>query len=119
MQKVNLEEKFGKFQDFWNPRIAGELNNQYVKLAKFDGEFVWHKHDHEDELFLVVTGKLLIRLRDQEIVLMPGELLIVPRGVEHQPVALETSSVRLFEPKSTLNTGETRNAFTRETLEQA
>lgn len=119
MQKVNLEEKFGKFQDFWNPRIAGELNNQYVKLAKFDGEFVWHKHDHEDELFLVVTGKLLIRLRDQEIVLMPGELLIVPRGVEHQPVALETSSVLLFEPKSTLNTGETRNAFTRETLEQA
>jgi len=119
MEKVNLNEKFGLIHDYWNPRIAGELNNQHVKLAKFCGEFVWHHHEHEDEMFLVVTGRLLIRFRDKEILLTEGEFLIVPRGVEHQPVALEETHVVLFEPKTTLNTGNTVGGYTREHLDHA
>lgn len=119
MEKVNLKEKFSLFQDYWNPRIAGELNDQYIKLAKLSGEFVWHLHENEDEMFLVVSGRLLIRFRDKEIPLAEGEFLIIPRGVEHQPVALEETHVILFEPRSTLNTGNTRSEYTRDHLERA
>lgn len=112
MDKVNLAQKFSLFQDHWKPRIAGELNGQYIKLVKVKGEFVWHRHENEDELFLVVKGKLLIKLRDQDIQLEPGELVIIPRGVEHLPVAEEEAHVLLLEPKSTLNTGDVQNERT-------
>jgi mannose-6-phosphate isomerase-like protein (cupin superfamily) len=114
--KVNLAEKFSLFADYYNPRIVGELNDSHVKLVKLKGEFVWHHHDHEDELFLVVKGKLLIKLRDQEVSILPGEFLIVPKGVEHCPVAEEETHIVLIEPKSTLNTGNVRNEKTVETL---
>jgi mannose-6-phosphate isomerase-like protein (cupin superfamily) len=106
MQKVNLGEKFSLFDEYWSPRIAGELNDSYVKLAKFKGEFVWHKHDAEDELFLVIKGHLLIKLRDGEVHLDAGEFIIVPRGVEHLPIAEEEAHLLLLEPKTTLNTGD-------------
>lgn len=118
MQKVNLSEKFSLFQDYWNPRIAGELNGQQVKLVKFKGEFVWHKHDHEDELFFVVSGSFRMELRDKVIDLHEGEFLVVPKGVEHRPVAEEEVSVMLFEPASTLNTGDAKGDLTKETLEK-
>jgi mannose-6-phosphate isomerase-like protein (cupin superfamily) len=105
IEKVNLAQKFDRFDDYWSPRIAGELNDSVVKLAKLKGEFVWHLHEHEDELFLVVKGQLTIKLRDQDVELDPGELVIIPRGVEHLPVAAEEVHVVLLEPKSTLNTG--------------
>jgi mannose-6-phosphate isomerase-like protein (cupin superfamily) len=117
MQKVNLAEKFNLFSDHWNPRIAGELNGQHVKLVKFQGEFVWHKHDHEDELFLVVKGSFVMELRDKHIALNEGEFLIVPRGVEHRPVANEEVQVLLFEPASTLNTGDAESELTKTELE--
>lgn len=103
--KVNLKEKFELIPDFWNPRIAGELNGQQVKLAKFEGEFDWHHHEHEDEFFLVVSGSFEMHLRDQIITLNPGEFLVIPRGVEHRPVAPVEAHVLLFEPASTINTG--------------
>lgn len=103
--KVNILEKFDLFHDHWNPRIVGELNGQHVKLVKFQGEFVWHRHDAEDELFLVVQGRFRMDFRDREIWLGEGEFLIVPRGVEHRPVAPEEVHVLLFEPAGTLNTG--------------
>ncbi|MCW3050953.1 MAG: Cupin domain protein [Chthonomonadales bacterium] len=107
MQKVNLAEKLAKFQDHWNPRIVGELNGQHVKLVKFQGEFVWHKHDNEDEMFLVVNGQFRMELEDQPAIeLEEGEFLIVPRGMVHRPVAEEEVSVLLFEPAGTLNTGD-------------
>jgi len=112
MQKVNLAEKFAMFSEHWSPRIVGELNGQYVKLAKLQGEFVWHRHEAEDELFLVVKGKLAIHFRDRVEELQEGELLIVPAGVEHKPVAGQEVQVLLFEPKSTLNTGDVRNERT-------
>ena len=112
IQKVNLCEKFGVFQDHWSPKIAGELNDSYVKLVKLQGEFVWHHHEHEDELFLVVKGKLTIKLHDRDIVLEPGEFVIIPKGVEHMPAAAEEVHVLLLEPKSTLNTGNVRNERT-------
>lgn len=118
MEKVNLAEKLNLFSDHWSPKIVGELNEQHVKLAKLKGEFVWHHHDNEDELFLVVKGCLLIKFRDRDIVLNEGELLIIPRGVEHKPVAEKEAHVLLFEPKGTLNTGNVRDAKTVETLEQ-
>ena len=118
MQKVNLSEKFSLFQDYWNPRIAGELNGQQVKLVKFKGEFVWHKHDHEDELFFVVSGSFRLELRDKVIDLHEGEFLVVPKGVEHRPVADEEVSVMLFEPAATLNTGDAKSDLTKETLEK-
>lgn len=118
MQKVNLSEKFSLFQDYWNPKIAGELNGQQVKLVKFQGEFVWHKHDHEDELFFVVSGSFRMELRDKVIDLHEGEFLIVPKGVEHRPVSEEEVSVMLFEPASTLNTGDTKGDLTKETLDK-
>jgi len=112
MDKVNLTQKFSMFQDYWSPKIAGELNDSYVKLVKLKGEFVWHHHDTEDELFLVVKGKLLIKLRDRDIFLEEGEFVIIPRGVEHLPVAEEEVHVLLLEPKTTLNTGNVHNERT-------
>lgn len=109
MKKVNLREKLSLFSDHWNPKVVGELNGQHVKLVKFQGEFVWHKHDAEDELFLVVQGRLRIEFRDRHQWLEEGEFLIVPRGVEHRPVADEEVHVLLFEPVTTLNTGDLRN----------
>ena len=109
IEKVNLAEKFSLFTEQWSPKITGELNGQQVKLAKLQGEFDWHHHEHEDELFLVVRGSLTIRLRDRDVVLREGEFLIVPRGVEHQPVAEKEAHVLLFEPASTLNTGNLQN----------
>jgi mannose-6-phosphate isomerase-like protein (cupin superfamily) len=102
---VNLRDKFNLFDEFWSPRIAGELNDSYVKLAKLRGEFIWHHHDDEDELFLVVKGRLLIKLRDRDIWLEEGEFGIIPKGVEHKPVAEQEVHVVLIEPKSTVNTG--------------
>jgi mannose-6-phosphate isomerase-like protein (cupin superfamily) len=117
-QKVNLREKLDQIHDHWNPRIAGELNGQQVKLVKFQGEFVWHHHDHEDELFLVVKGRFRMEFRDRHVWLEEGEFLIVPRGIEHRPVADEEVSVLLFEPASTLNTGNLRNERTVEELQR-
>lgn len=105
IDKVNIQEKLSLFSDYWNPRIAGELNGQQVKLAKFKGAFVWHKHDNEDELFLVIKGSFLIELRDKSIQLNEGDFIIIPKGTEHRPVAEEEVHVLLFEPASTLNTG--------------
>lgn len=116
MKKVNLQEKFSKFSDYWSPKIVGELNDSYVKLAKFSGEFVWHQHEHEDELFLVVEGSLLIKLRDQDIHLNEGEFFIVPRGVEHLPIAEKEAHILLLEPKTVLNTGDVKNEKTVENL---
>ncbi|WP_425145629.1 cupin domain-containing protein [Deinococcus sp.] len=105
-QTVSLREKFELFDDHWSPKIVGELNGQQVKLAKISGEFVWHAHEHEDELFLVTQGRLIMRFRDGEAIIKVGEFIIVPRGVEHQPVAAtEEVWIMLFEPASTVNTG--------------
>jgi mannose-6-phosphate isomerase-like protein (cupin superfamily) len=112
MDKVNLQNKLAQFHDHWNPRIVGELNGQHVKLVKFKGEFVWHHHEHEDELFLVVKGRFSMEFRDRQVWLEEGELLIVPRGVEHRPVAAEEVHVLLFEPASTVNTGNVTDRFT-------
>lgn len=106
MKKVNLEDKFSQFSECWNPKIIGELNDNYVKIAKFKGAFTWHKHEHEDEMFLVVKGAITIRLRDQDIQLGEGEFFIVPKGVEHMPVADEEAHVLMLEPKTVLNTGD-------------
>jgi mannose-6-phosphate isomerase-like protein (cupin superfamily) len=105
MQKVNLAEKFAAFSDHWKPKVVGELNGQDVKVVKFQGQFVWHKHEAEDELFLVWRGHFRVEFRDQAVELGPGEFLIVPRGVEHRTVAEEEVEVILFEPAATLNTG--------------
>jgi len=112
IEKVSLAQKFSLFDEYWSPRVAGELNDAYVKLVKFKGEFVWHQHENEDELFLVVKGRLTIKLRDRDIELDAGEFVIIPRGVEHLPVAEEESHVLLLEPKSTLNTGNVRSERT-------
>lgn len=112
IEKVNIEEKFGLFRDQWSPKIAGEVNDSYVKLVKLEGEFVWHRHETEDEMFLVVRGRLKIRLRDGEVDLDEGEFAIIPRGVEHLPVAEREAHVLLFEPKSVLNTGDVVNERT-------
>jgi len=106
MEKIDLREKLALFAERWSPRIVGELNGQHVKLAKLEGEFVWHRHAEEDELFLVLEGRLAIHLRDRVVELEPGQLFIVPRGVEHKPVADGEVHVLLFEPASTRNTGE-------------
>jgi mannose-6-phosphate isomerase-like protein (cupin superfamily) len=117
MDKVNLAEKFSLFADHWSPKIVGELNGQHVKLVKLKGEFVWHHHDHEDELFFVVKGVLKMEYRDKTIVVNENEFLIVPKGVEHRPVADNEVQVTLFEPATTLNTGNTENDFTKHELE--
>jgi mannose-6-phosphate isomerase-like protein (cupin superfamily) len=117
VEKVNLGEKLALFDERWSPRIVGELNGQQVKLVKVAGAFVWHHHDHEDELFLVVKGCLTMELRDKVLEIGEGEFVIVPRGVEHRPVANEETHILLFEPASTLNTGNVRNERTVETLD--
>ncbi|KTC78558.1 cupin domain-containing protein [Legionella cherrii] len=105
MDKINLVQKFKLFSEFWSPRIVGELNGQYIKLVKFKGEFIWHSHANEDELFLVVKGILNIEFRDKIVTLNEGEFYIVPKGVEHKPIAEEETHVLLIEPKSTEQTG--------------
>ena len=118
MQKISLAQKFSLFSDHWNPRILGELNGQHVKVAKLKGEFTWHAHENEDELFLVIKGHLKMKLRDQVIVLNENEMLIVPKGVEHCPVAEEEVWVLLFEPASTINTGNKPGELTKKDLEK-
>jgi mannose-6-phosphate isomerase-like protein (cupin superfamily) len=109
---VNLAQKLSLFDEYWSPKIVGELNDSYIKLVKLKGEFVWHQHEQEDELFLVLKGRLLIRLRDRDLQLGEGELVVIPRGVEHLPVAEEEVHVLLLEPKTTLNTGDVRDERT-------
>ena len=118
METINLEEKLSQFSEHWSPKIVGEINDAYVKLVKFRGEFVWHHHDHEDEMFLVLKGRLRMRLRDRDLWVGPGEFVIVPRGVEHMPVAEGEVHVLLFEPRSTLNTGNVVNERTVPVLER-
>lgn len=105
MEKVNLRDKLALFQTLWDPKIVAELNGQHVKLVKFQGEFVWHRHDHEDELFLVLHGRFNMEFRDRVVTLEEGEMIVVPRGTEHRPVAEREVHVLLFEPVATLNTG--------------
>ena len=116
MKVINLDRKLGLFSDYWNPRIVAELNENHVKLAKVKGEFVWHRHDSEDEMFLVVHGRLKIHLRDRILELGVGDLCVVPRGVEHLPVADDEAHILLVEPKSTRNTGQVDDDRTREQL---
>lgn len=118
VRKVDLAEKFDLFHEYWNPKIVGEVNDAYVKLVKLKGEFVWHHHEDEDELFLVVKGRLVIRLRDRDLRLEQGEFVVIPRGVEHLPVAEEEVHVLLLEPKSTLNTGNVQTDRTVHELER-
>ena len=118
MSKVNVDEKLSLFSEHWDPKIVGELNGQYVKLVKFKGEFVWHKHDAEDEMFYVLKGKFNMEYRNKVVVINENEFVIVPKGIEHRPVAEEEASVMLFEPKTILNTGDTRNEFTKENLQK-
>lgn len=113
IEAINLAEKLDRFDEYWSPKIVGELNGQYVKLAKFKGDFVWHQHEAEDELFYVTRGELLIQLRDGEVRIRQGEFAIVPRGVDHRPVAEQEVHVLLFEPRSTVNTGEQQGERTR------
>jgi mannose-6-phosphate isomerase-like protein (cupin superfamily) len=118
MDKVNIAQKFSQIQEYWKPYIAAELNGQLVKLDKLKGEFVWHHHENEDEMFLVVKGRFRMELRDRQIWLEEGEFLVVPRGVEHRPVAEEEAWIVLFEPASTLNTGNVQNEMTLRELER-
>ncbi|MFL5808834.1 MAG: cupin domain-containing protein [Flavisolibacter sp.] len=118
MNKINLVQKFGLFNEYWSPKVVGELNGQQVKLGKFEGEFIWHKHDDEDELFYVVKGSFRMELRDRNIELNEGDMLIVPRGVEHRPVAEKEVWVMMFEPASTLNTGNVTDEKTKYVLDR-
>lgn len=117
IEKTNIEAKLDLFSDYFNPRIVGELNGQHVKLVKFKGEFVWHHHDHEDEMFLVINGAFTMELRDKNVYLEKGDFIIIPKGTEHRPVAVEEVHIMLFEPASTLNTGNLQTDLTRNTLE--
>jgi mannose-6-phosphate isomerase-like protein (cupin superfamily) len=117
IEKINIAEKLDLFSDHWNPRIVGELNGQQVKLAKFQGEFIWHKHDHEDELFLVLNGEFDMHLRDKIIRIQKGDFIIIPKGTEHKPIAEKEVHVMLFEPATTLNTGDLENERTKNKLE--
>ena len=116
MQKVTIAEKLKLFSEYWEPKIVGELNGLLVKLAKFKGEFIWHKHDNEDEMFLVIEGILKIEFRDKTVEIQPNEFIIVPKGVEHKPVAENEVSVMLFEPNTTLNTGNVEDKLTQRIL---
>ncbi len=117
IEKVNIAEKLSQINDTWNPRIVGELNGQHVKLTKADGEYVWHKHDNEDEMFLIIKGNFKMELRDKTVEVKPGEFIIIPKGVEHRPVTDGEAQVLLFEPAGTLNTGNVINEFTRPYLQ--
>jgi len=116
MHRINLAEKLALFSSHWDPKIIAELNGQHVKLAKIQGEFVWHHHEHEDELFLVVRGGFRMEYRDRAVELREGDLVVVPRGVEHRPVAEHECSILLFEPAGTVNTGNAGGELTREKL---
>lgn len=117
MNKINLAEKFGLFNEYWSPKIVGELNGSYIKLAKLKGEFDWHHHENEEEMFLVVKGELIIKFRDEDIAINAGEFIVIPRGVEHLPVAPEGVHVMLIEPKETLNTGNIINEKTKQVID--
>ena len=112
MEKVNLDQKFTLFNEQWKPKIVGELNGQHVKLGKIEGFFVWHQHENEDELFLVVKGQMRLEFRDSTVDIDEGEFIIVPRGIEHRPVADGECHILIFEPTSTLNTGNVQDEFT-------
>ena len=112
VEKVNIVEKLSLFDERWSPKVVGDLNGQHIKLVKFLGDFVWHHHDEEDEMFLVIDGRFRMEFRDREVWIEEGEFIVVPRGVEHRPVAEEEASVMLFEPASTLNTGNVRDEMT-------
>lgn len=112
MEKVNLAEKFASFSEYWSPKIAGEVQDMHVKIAKLKGEFIWHQHENEDEMFFIIKGRLLLKFRDRDVWLEEGEFLIVPRGVEHLPVAEEEVHLLMFEPKGTLNTGNVQSERT-------
>lgn len=118
MDKVNIQEKLNLFSEHWSPKIVAELNGQAVKLAKLLGEFTWHHHEHEDEMFLVLAGSLRIEFRDRHVMVNPGEFIVVPRGIEHRPVAEEEVHVMLFEPLATLNTGNVTDERTRHDLDR-
>jgi len=118
IETVNIIEKLSQFSDYWNPKVVGELNGQHVKLVKLHGEFIWHKHENEDEMFFVINGILKIEFRDKTVSINPGEFIIVPKGIEHKPIADDEVSIMLFEPDTTLNTGDTKGELTRETLER-
>ncbi len=118
MEKVNIALKLGLFEDHWHPRIVGELNGQHVKLAKLKGEFIWHKHDREDEMFMVLKGILKIEFRNKTVELKENEFIIVPKGIEHRPVAEEEVAVMLFEPNTTINTGDESNELTQKDLDR-
>ncbi|CAN5515248.1 cupin domain-containing protein [soil metagenome] len=119
IEKINIQQKFDSFTDYWNPRVAGKLNGQLVKLVKFKGEFVWHKHDQEDEMFTVINGRFNMELRDKTITLDKGDFIIIPKGTEHRPVAEQEVEVMLFEPDTTLNTGDVEDAaLTRHALKE-
>jgi mannose-6-phosphate isomerase-like protein (cupin superfamily) len=118
MNKINIAEKFSRINEMWSPKILGEVNDSYIKAVKFIGEFVWHHHENEDEMFMVISGKLRMKFRDREEMVGPGEFIVVPRGVEHLPVSDQETQVLLFEPKSTLNTGNVRNERTLAELEK-
>ncbi|MBU7037420.1 MAG: cupin domain-containing protein [Theionarchaea archaeon] len=117
MDKITLEDKLSLIHEFWTPKIIAELNGQYVKIAEAKGEMVWHSHQNEDELFLVIRGQLTIELRDTDITLNEGEIFVVPRGVEHRPVAPEEVHMMLLEPKETKHTGDVKSSLTVEELE--
>jgi mannose-6-phosphate isomerase-like protein (cupin superfamily) len=117
MQTINLQQKFDLFQDHWHPRILGEVNDAYVKIARLKGEFLWHSHANEDEFFLVIKGRLLIKLRERDLWLEEGEFTVIPKGVEHLPVAEDEVQVLLLEPKSTLHTGDVKSERTVDTID--
>ena len=118
MEIIKLKDKLSLIHDYWNPKIVGELNGQHIKLAKIKGEFIWHKHEEEDEFFMVLEGQLIIELRDKKVVLNKNDCYIVPMGVEHKPIAMEEVSIMMFEPITTLNTGEKENERTVKKLER-
>ncbi|MBU3145852.1 cupin domain-containing protein [Clostridium sp. CF012] len=117
MDKINIGNKLNLFNEYWSPKILGEINESYVKVAKLKGEFLWHTHENEDEMFYVVKGTLVIKFRDKDVILNEGELLVIPRGIEHMPFAEEEVHVMLIESKTTLNTGDVRNERTVDNLE--
>jgi mannose-6-phosphate isomerase-like protein (cupin superfamily) len=118
LNKINLSQKLSLFNEYWSPKIIGDLNDSYIKLAKLKGEFDWHRHDNEDELFFVIKGQLTIKFRDNDIILDEGELIVIPKGVDHLPIASEEVHVMLIEPKATLNTGNVVTEKTKEILDR-
>ena len=118
MEKVNTEEELGKIKEYWSPVIAAELNGQHVKFAKLKGEFPWHQHEKEDEMFFVIKGTITIEFRDKQIVLKENEFIVVPRGTEHRPLAENEASIMLFEPAATINTGNVENEYTKKVLKR-